>query len=124
MRRWSITLAISVIVFSLMVLAIGKYMNYVDQKIQRCLVPSRAIRLAKAVVVRKNNGDMKIYYRIKSFDSSDTMGNVLLEIEKKKNANGELRDRITNPEEFEKIKVGDVIEIRYQRFCSASILTW
>lgn len=122
MRRWSITLAISVIVLSLMVLAIGKCVSYVDQEIQHCLIPSKAVRTAKVTVLSKNSKDRKIYYRVESFDSNDTMGGVLLDIEKKRNANGELRNMIASPQEFEKIKVGDVIEVRYQRFCSGSIL--
>jgi hypothetical protein len=69
--------------------------------------------------------DLRVYYRIDSFDPRDEPGTSrLFEIEKQRNASGKWRHRTNSQEEYDRIEVGDVIKVKYQRFGDDSILTW
>lgn len=122
--------------------------RYSDEKFKK-LVESKALREATVTVMRKervrfdrttNEYDqdsgyevhreagteaLRVYYRIDGFDPRDEpVSSRLFEIEKQRNAQGKWRHRTNSPEEYDGIKVGDIIKVKYQRFGDDSILTW
>jgi hypothetical protein len=146
-RRWFA--AILTIVLAAMVVG-GVVLNrYSDALSLKPLVESKALRDATVTVMRKERvrfdkttdkydedsgynvhqeagtEDLLVYYRIDSFDPRDEpVSSRLFEIEKQRNAQGRWRHRTNSPEEYDGIKVGDIITVQYQRFRDDSILTW
>jgi hypothetical protein len=140
--------AVLAIILAAMVVGGVVLKRYSDAKF-KTLVESKALREATVTVMRKERvrfdkthneydedsgyeirreagtEDLRVYYRIDSFDPRDEpVSSRLFEIEKQRNALGKWRHRTNSPEEYEGIEVGDVITVKYQRFGDDSILTW
>jgi hypothetical protein len=141
---------VAILAIFLVAMAVGGVVlkRYSDEKFKK-LVESKALREATVTVMRKERvrfdrthnehdedsgyevrreagtEDLRVYYRIDSFDPRDEpVSSRLFEIEKQRNAQGKWRHRSNSPEEYDGIEVGDIIKVKYQRFSDDSILTW